>query len=95
MTTFAIDIDMPPDSLILPAPAGVDRDIPTDHGDGVIRVMKESELHRRLGLHDDADETAVWVEYRLGDKNGPVVHRSARVHLKKAVVGAALAAALG
>lgn len=92
MTQFIFELDMPPNSLILPAPAGVDRDIPVEREPGVISYMKESELARRVGCHEDENEMVAWVEYSLGDR---IVHRSARVHLKKAVAGEALAAAIG
>jgi hypothetical protein len=69
---------------------GVDRDVTVEATPGVITTMKESELARRVGGHEDDNEIAVWVEYRLGER---LVHRSAHVHLKKAtLVGDALAA---
>lgn len=87
-----INLPLRPDSLIRKAPEGVDRDVTVELEPGVISTMKESQLARRVGWHDDENETAAWVEYRLGDN---VVHRSAHVHLKKAVVGEAVAAPLG
>lgn len=90
---LSFNIDMPPDSLILPAPAGTDRTIPIDLGNGEVVYALESSLERRWGGHEDDNEIAVWVEYRL---DGRVVHRSARVHLKKATVtGEPVAASIG
>ena len=89
---LGFEIDMPDDSLILPAHRTADRDVPTDHGDGAIRVMRESDLQRTWGGHENENEIAVWVEYRL---DGKLVHRSARVHLKKAAFSTAIAAAIG
>ena len=87
-----IDLPLRPDSLIRKAPEGVDRDIPVDLN-GAISTMKESQRERRVGWHDDENETAAWVEYRLG---GELVHRSAHVHLKKAsVTGEPAVAAVG
>lgn len=85
---------LPSGSFIIEARDGEARTIPVQLvEDGPIVTMKESDLQRRVGGHEDDNELAVWVEYRL---NGRVVHRSAHVHLKKAAVfGEALAAALG
>lgn len=86
MQLLGFSLDMPPGSLILPA-NGVDRDVTCDMGDGSPFItMKESQLDRTWGGHENDNEIAVWVEYRL---NGKLVHRSARVHLKKAAVFAA------
>lgn len=85
---------LPSNTFLLEGRVGEDRDVPVQlEPEAPITTMKESGLQRRVGVHEDDNEIAAWVEYRLGDK---VVHRSAHVHLKKAgVVGDALAAALG
>lgn len=64
--------------------------------------IEEEYLIKRVGRHDDENETAEWVEYRLrdalavGGEAGELVHRSAHVTLKKPGTGAeAFAAALG
>lgn len=53
--------------------------------DGPITEMDELLLIRRVGAHDDENERADWVEYRLrSDPNNPrAVHRSVHVTLKK------------
>ena len=45
--------------------------------------MDESLLEKREGSLDNDNETTTWVEYWL---DGELVHRSAHVQLKKAVV---------
>lgn len=85
-------IPLRPDSLIRAPEPGVDRDVLVDL-DGTFSTMKESQLVRTAGGHDNDNEVAAWVEYRLGDK---LVHRSAHVHLKKSpFYGEAIAASLG
>ncbi len=68
------------DNLLNPAP-GADRDVPCQIGSG-IETHKESELECVRGMHENDNEIARWVEYRLGSV---LVHRSAHVHLKKAL----------
>lgn len=52
--------------------------------DGItIQEMDESLLVKKEGGHDNDNETATWVEYYFGEK---LVHRSASVTLKKAVI---------
>jgi hypothetical protein len=45
--------------------------------------MDESLLDKREGTIDNDNETTTWIEYWLG---GELVHRSAHVQLKRAVV---------
>ena len=45
--------------------------------------MDESLLDKREGTIDNDNETTTWTEYWLG---GELVHRSAHVQLKRAVV---------
>ena len=45
--------------------------------------MDESLLEKREGSLDNENETTTWVEYWLGEE---LVHRSAHVQLKKAVM---------
>lgn len=51
---------------------------------GQMTELDDSLLERREGGHDNDNETANWVEYWL---DGECVHRSAHVHLKKAIFG--------
>ena len=53
--------------------------------------MDESLLEKRVGNVDNDHEYTTWVEYWL---DGELVHRSAHVHLKKALVMGATAAAI-
>ena len=46
-------------------------------------LMEESLLDKREGTIDNDNETTTWIEYWLG---GELVHRSAHVQLKRAVV---------
>jgi hypothetical protein len=62
--------------------------------DGQMAERDESELDRRVGGHEDDNEIATWVEYRLKGTD-TIVHRSAHVHLKKAIIGDAMAASIG
>lgn len=55
---------------------------------------EESELLKLTGGHETDDEIVSWVQYHL-PATGEMVHRSAHVHLKKAIFGEALAAAIG
>lgn len=45
-------------------------------------LMPEDALERREGVFEDQNERTSWVEYWL---DGELVHRSAHVHLKKAI----------
>ena len=45
--------------------------------------MDESLLEKHEGINDNENETTTWVEYWL---EGELVHRSAHVQLKRAVV---------
>ena len=45
--------------------------------------MDEALLDKREGTIDNDNETTTWIEYWLG---GELVHRSAHVQLKRAVV---------
>lgn len=96
-----MNIDAPyrhdPNHPMNPPQPGVDRMIPVDLGSGAIELMPESQLVRSTGETEDDNEIAVWVAYHLpGRESDAPVHRSAHVHLKKAVVfGEATAAAFG
>jgi len=46
-------------------------------------LMDEALLDKREGTIDNDNETTTWIEYWLG---GELVHRSAHVQLKRAVV---------
>ena len=46
-------------------------------------LMNEALLDKREGTIDNDNETTTWIEYWLG---GELVHRSAHVQLKRAVV---------
>ena len=76
---------------------GVDRSIPVDLGNGGIEYMHESLLLRCTGETEDDNEIVSWVEYYLLEhEGGALVHRSAHVHLKKALVfGDGVTAAFG
>lgn len=56
--------------------------------------MDESELLKLEGGYENDNEIAKWVQYHL-PASGELVHRSAHVHLKKALFGEAMAASLG
>lgn len=58
--------------------------ISTTHG-----AMDDSLLERREGSCENDNEIASWVEYYLGDE---LVHRSAHVHLKRAMFADGIAA---
>ena len=96
-----MNIDAPyrsdPNHPLNPPQAGVDRMIPVDLGNGKIEEMKESLLLRKTGEDENDNEIAAWVEYHLPEhEGGKLVHRSAHVHLKKAMVfGEGNAAAFG
>ena len=51
--------------------------------------MDDSLLEKKEGIVDSEDEYTTWVEYWL---NGEMVHRSAHVTLKKALVLSAVSA---
>ena len=53
--------------------------------------MDESLLEKKTGFVDNDNEYTTWVEYWL---DGELVHRSVHVHLKKALVMGATAAAI-
>ena len=53
--------------------------------------MDEALLEKKEGVVDNDNEYTTWVEYWL---DGELVHRSAHVHLKKALVMGATAAAI-
>lgn len=59
--------------------------IPTTQGD-----MDEASLWRTLTTLEDDGEITWAVEYRIGDRNGELVHRSAHVVLKTAGAVAAM-----
>lgn len=61
----------------------------TIHGE-----MDEADLVKTEGNFEDDNELTSWVEYRLPGSD-EIVHRSAHVHLKKAIFGEGLAAAIG
>lgn len=49
-------------------------------------------LTRRVGGLDDDNESTTWIEYWLA---GELIHRSASIHLKKALFGLSAAEPLG
>ena len=55
-------------------------------------LMDEALLDKREGTIENDNETTTWVEYWLG---GELVHRSAHVALKKAMLSGLEAASLG
>lgn len=69
-----------PDNLLNAPTDPLVRMVPCQIGDK-IELMSEVGLQCRRGGHEDDNEIARWVEYRL---DGVLVHRSAHVHLKKA-----------
>jgi hypothetical protein len=62
--------------------------ITTIHG-----PMDESQLVKCDGLYEDDNERTTWVEYRLPGSD-EIVHRSAHVFLKKALLTEAMIASL-
>jgi hypothetical protein len=84
-----------PTHVMHPPQPGVNRLIPVDLGKGVIEHMMECDLDRTSGEDETDNEIAAWVEYRLPGTS-TLVHRSAHVHLKKAMVfGEGKAAVMG
>lgn len=82
-----------PNHLLNKPTAGMDRDVPTDLGDGTIGSAKESHLLRLDGVFEDDNELTHWVQYHL-PTNGRLVHRTAWVQLKhpaEALLGEAAA----
>lgn len=61
---------------------------------GSTAVMDEADLLKLEGGFEDENEIVKWVQYHL-PATGEMVHRSAHVHLKKALFGAGAAAAIG
>lgn len=61
--------------------------ITTTHG-----LMDEATLEKREGGFEDENERTSWVEYWLGEE---LVHRSAHVHLKKAIFAEGFQASFG
>lgn len=59
-----------------------------------ISEMDDSELHKLEGGYENENEIVHWVQYHL-KTTGDMVHRSAAVHLKKPIIGEAIAASLG
>lgn len=57
---------------------------------GVPQQYPVAGLKRRIGWHEDEDETCNWVEYRLDEA---VVHRSVDMRVKKAIFADGAAAA--
>lgn len=62
--------------------------------DGVMALMDERELHKLEGGYENDNEIVGWVQYHL-KSTGEMVHRSAHVHLKKAIFGEGMAAEIG
>jgi len=62
--------------------------------DGQLGEMDESELVKTEGSHENDNEIATWVEYRLPGSD-VIVHRSAHVHLKIPLLSDAVAASIG
>lgn len=62
--------------------------------DGAMAERDESELHKLEGGYEDDNEIVGWVQYHL-KSTGEMVHRSAHVHLKKAIFGEGMAAEFG
>lgn len=56
--------------------------------------MDEADLLKLEGGFEDDNEIVKWVQYHL-PKSGELVHRSAHVHLKKAIFGEGVAANIG
>jgi len=67
--------------------------IPVQIGE-TLTEMDESDLLKLEGGYEDDNEIATWVQYHL-KTTGLLVHRSASVHLKKALFCAGEAASLG
>lgn len=56
--------------------------------------MNDLFLHKLEGGYEDDNEVVSWTQYHL-KTTGEMVHRSAHVHLKKAIFGDGVAAKLG
>lgn len=63
-------------------------------GASEITQMDDSDLLKLEGGFENDDEIASWVQYHL-KTTGECVHRSAAVHMKKAVFGEGYAAIFG
>jgi hypothetical protein len=61
---------------------------------GQMGVMDEADLLKLEGGFENENEIAKWVQYHL-PATGEMVHRSAHVHLKKAIFGEGMAAQIG
>lgn len=84
-----------PNHPMNPPVPGVRRQIPVDLGNGVIEYLDEDKLVRKETERENDNEIEYAVEYRRPGSD-KVVHRSAHVHLKKAMVfGEGNAAAFG
>jgi hypothetical protein len=62
--------------------------------DGVATEMDERALHKLKGGYESDNEIVGWVQYHL-KSTGAMVHRSAHVHLKRAIFGEGMAAEIG
>lgn len=62
--------------------------------EGVSSEMDDSALHKLEGGYENDNEVVDWVQYHL-KSTGEMVHRSAHVHLKKAIFGEGTAAEIG
>lgn len=67
--------------------------IPVQIGD-TLTEMDENDLLKLEGGYEDDNEIATWVQYHL-KTTGLLVHRSASVHLKKAILGDGAVASFG
>lgn len=56
--------------------------------------MDDCQLLKLEGGFEDDNEIVSWVQYHL-PTSGEMVHRSAHVHLKKAMFGEGMAASIG
>lgn len=63
-------------------------------GAAEVTQMDDSDLLKIEGGFENENEIATWVQYHLR-ATGEMVHRSAHVHLKKAIFGEGAAASLG
>lgn len=61
---------------------------------GQMTEMADCDLLKLEGGFENDNEIVKWVQYHL-PATGEMVHRSASVHLKKAVFGEGLAAVIG
>lgn len=59
-----------------------------------VTQMDEADLLKLEGGFENGDEIARWVQYHL-KTTGELVHRSAHVHLKKAIFSEGAAATFG